>query len=289
MDFALLRPTSLSEVLEMMNEYPKARLKAGGTDLLVWIKKGLISADHVIDMGLIPEIKGIIPNEGEGIHIGAMATLSDVICHSAIQKDYPDLTQACRMHSDPLIRNQATVVGNVCSAVPSGDCIPPLLAHRALVHTVGSKEPRVMPLEKWIIAPRTTRILPEEVVSSVFLPQPEEGIRVVGRYLRISRRKALDLAQVGVCCVMEWKKSSFQTYLSYGAVSAVPFRCLEAEQIINEAQRVDEELLQFVVDLAVGSVQPISDVRASQEYRIQMVRELTRQALMECYLEGRDQ
>lgn len=289
MVFTLMRPSTVPEVLKLLEENPKARLKAGGTDLLIWLKKGLIKADHLIDLGLIKELKAITWIEGQGLQIGAMATLNDVIHHPMAKKYFPSLVQACMTHSDPILRNQATVVGNLCSAVPSADCIPPLLCHRAMVNTSGPKETRTMSVEQWIIAPRTTRILPGEMVTSIFLPYASEMSRSTAKYLRLSRRKALDLAQVCVCALFEWNGSGFQSYLSLGAVSAVPFRCVEAEKMLNESQKVDDSTLGQVADLAAQAAKPITDVRASKDFRFQMIRELTQKALLAAYEEGRGQ
>ncbi|MFW6120145.1 MAG: FAD binding domain-containing protein, partial [Petrotogales bacterium] len=114
-DFILLRPTSISEAIEMLDKYgSKASLKAGGTDLLIWMKRSFVKPDYLIDLALIDELKKVNKDE-KVLFIGSMVTVNQLLECNIVKSKFKALFDACKVHSDPIIRNKATVVGNVCS------------------------------------------------------------------------------------------------------------------------------------------------------------------------------
>ncbi|TYB83801.1 MAG: xanthine dehydrogenase family protein subunit M [Kosmotoga sp.] len=278
-DFILLRPTGISEAIEMLDKYgSKAALKAGGTDLIIWMKKFLVKPDYLIDLTLIDELKSLQISNKE-LTIGAMVSVNQLMKYNIVKTKFKALYDACRLHSDPIIRNKATVVGNLCSAVPSGDLIPPLYCYDALVNIESVEGKRKVTINDFIKGPKTTSLKPNELVTGITIPIPEGSTS--GCFLKIGRRRALDIAQAGVCCTLT-NEPSKKYHLSFCAVSPKPVRALEAEKILNNASKIDDALLDKVSESIVNVINPISDARASKEYRTEMIKQLTKRAILKC-------
>lgn len=279
--FEMERPASLKEAFEILSRSgPDTAVKAGGTDLLVWMKKNLVHPELIVDLSLIEELKGISFDPSGGLVIGALATVNEVAEHPQVGKFYPALMDAALSHSDFVMRNKATVVGNLCSAVPSGDMIAPCCVYEGVMHLVGPAGRRKVPVMEFITGPRKNVLQKGEIVKSVELPLPKG--HSAGCYLKLGRRNALDLAQVGVACVITDGPGGREYRLSFGAVTPRPVRAKVAEDLLRGVVSPDESLLDKVAEAAMACVDPITDVRASREYRISMVGELTKKALRKC-------
>lgn len=279
--FELERPRSLQEAVSVLEKFGnRAMPKAGGTDLLMWMKDRLVTPEVVVDLSLIPDLAGVSFSQKEGLCIGAMATCTEVLESSAVETYFPALRDACLSHSDWLIRNRATVVGNVCSAVPSGDVMPALYCYDATVHIVGPRGKRTLPISKFILGPRKKDLIAGEIVTHISLPLPEG--KSSGCYLKLGRRNALDLAQIGVSCVALNGKDGREYRLAYGAVAPTPVRANLAEEVLRGIEAPDDAVLEKASALAKEAVKPIADVRASAEYRLAMVGELTKRAIAIC-------
>ncbi len=284
-DFILERPQSIHEALGILKKAGgRAMVKSGGTDLIVWLHKSLVNPDYVIDLTKIEQLKGIEISK-EWIEIKALATLNEVASHPSVKERLPALLQACLAHSDPLIRNRATVVGNVCSAIPSGDLIAPLLCYGAVVEIAGTSGNRTLRIDDFITGPKQMALAVDEIVTAIKIALPEG--KSAGCYLKIGRREALDIAQAAVCCTA-FEKVTREFRISFCAVSPRPVRAIEAERLLNGTTKMDSDIVDRAVKLAMEAVNPITDVRASREYRLAMVEELTRRAIKSCVeqLEG---
>ncbi|HPE69368.1 MAG TPA: xanthine dehydrogenase family protein subunit M [Thermotogota bacterium] len=285
-DFLLERPDTLRAAHDLLQRYgTKAMLKAGGTDLLIWIKRGVVLPECLVDLSLIPLLQELSLSEAE-MCIGAGVSVARFLSAEAISTHFPALVDACNSHSDPLVRNRATVVGNVCSAVPSGDLIAPLFAYDTQLEIHGPTGSRSCGIDEFITGPRKTTLQPGEIVTCLHVPLPKPPSS--GSYQKAMRREALDIAQAGVCCVFSGKAqepAGRKVRLTFSAVSAKPVRALKAEHILEQANQLDESMLQEVAILARQAVAPITDVRASSEYRLDMVAELTRRAVRACFAE----
>jgi len=279
--FEMERPRSLAAAVEILGKYgSKAMIKAGGTDVLVWMRKHAVNPEMLVDLSEIPELGGISFYPHKGIKIGAMCTVNQVAEHEDARRYYGALTDACLSHSDPLIRNKATVLGNVCASVPSGDMIPAFAAYEAVLHVYGPEGERDILFADFITGPRKNVLVPGEIVVSATLPLPAG--RSAGCYIKLGRRNALDLAQVGVACVAIDGEKGREYRLAYGAVAPRPVRAAEAEDILAGQTSPDAALLEKAAKAAAAAVNPITDVRASREYRFSMVEELTKRAVSLC-------
>jgi len=279
--FELERPTSLEEAVGILNRLGRKALpKAGGTDLVINMKKRLVKPEVVVDLNLIPELSKISFDESSGLSIGATATCTDVLKYEKIKQHFPALYDSCLSHSDWHIRNRATVVGNVCSAVPSGDALPALYCYEAKVRITGQNGEREIPISTFIRGPRKTDLKLGEMVTDIFVPRPKG--KSSGCYLKHGRRNAIDLAQVGVCCTIVEDSGNLEYRLGYGAVAPTPVRAFEVEEVINGCREPDELLIKKAVSLVKKAVKPITDVRAGSEYRLEMAAELTKRAIKIC-------
>ena len=281
MNFEMLRPKTLEEALRMLtNNEGSSVPKSGGTDLLVWMKKRTIHPEVLVDLSRIKELHQLEITRDGNLSIGTNVTLNEIDTFLREQEILSALSDACESHSDYTLRNKATLVGNVCASVPSGDMIPALCCHDAIVEIVSEEETRQTPVLEFITGPKKNVLNPNEIVRRVLVPLPE--VTSTGCYLKSTRRSALDLAQASVACVILCENGVTEYRISCGAVSPRPLRVTEAEKLLRGKSTLSSSLIEHAAELAVEAVNPITDVRSSREYRLEMIRELTKRSLILC-------
>lgn len=264
--FQYLRPESLHELLALMREHgPSARLLAGGTDLLVRVKKDPAFAGEggplvVIDLKRVAELRADVTVLDKHVRIGARAVMTDLIEHERLRADFPALVEAAFVVGSVQIRNRATLAGNLCNASPAADTAPALLAYGAVLNLVSAGGSRRIRLDDFFAGHGRTALAPGEIVESVALPLPSE--RTGAAFERLTRRHGVDLAIVNVCCVVG---ESGEMRFAFGAVGPRPFVV---------ASRDDASM-----DEVLRHASPISDLRATDEYRAAMLDVLARRAL----------
>ena len=199
-EFEYHAPISLSEALDLLARYgEKAKVFAGGTDLLVAMKKRENVPEHLINLKGIAELKGIHYDEKEGINIGALTTLGELERSTIVKEKFCALWDAVNVMASPQIRTLGTIGGNLCSAVPSADTAPPLIALGASVKIVGIKGERSVLVENFFRGPKESVLQKNEILTEIFIPNPP---RSSGTYLKLMRRNAMDLALVGVAAYL---------------------------------------------------------------------------------------
>jgi aerobic carbon-monoxide dehydrogenase medium subunit len=272
--FEYFEPTTLGEAAALLARYGRrAQPLAGGTDLLVELKEQLRRADCVVNIKRIPDIDGLSYDARQGLRIGALVTAREVELSQITLEKYASLVQATRELGSIQVRNRATIVGNVCRASPSADTLPPLIADGARVSIFGAKGTRELELEKFFSGPGKTVLAPDELVTGLVVPAPAPRTGKV--YLKHGRRKAMELATVGVAVSLTWEGD---VRIVLGAVAPTPIRARQAEALLR-GQRLSPELIERAAEAAERESRPISNVRASAEYRREMVKVLTRRAL----------
>jgi len=277
--FELLQPRSLQEALEMKKNYgDKARVLAGGTDLLVLLKDQKLTAEAVMSLAGVRDLNFIRYADGRGTTLGALATHGDVATSPIIQQKFPDLAEACSQVGAVQIQNLGTVGGNLCNASPAADVAPPFLLMDAVLTLASARGERRVSIHDFFQGPRRTVLQADEILKEIFVPE------VPGRrgatYLKLGRRKAMEIAIVGIGVAIHLNGSDqvvSECRIAMGSVAPTPMRARRGEEILRN-QEVRDELIEEVAVVAAEEASPISDVRASREYRLDMIRVLCRRA-----------
>jgi len=277
--FDYLEPKTIEEAVSMLCQYDgKARVIAGGTDLMVQIKNKAIKPKYVIDITAIPDFDNINYDDKRGLKIGALTTIRDIETSAEIQRRYPIIHQATSQLGSVAIRNVATIGGNLCNAAPSAETAPALIGLSASVRIIGPDGEKVLPVEKFFTGPGTTVLKKGELLAEIQVPTPSPNTK--SAYLKHSIRK-VDLAIVSVAVVITLAPQSGECRdirIVLGAVAPTPMRALKAEEILR-GKKFDESLINESARIASAEARPITDVRASAEYRAEMVAVLTRRTI----------
>jgi carbon-monoxide dehydrogenase medium subunit len=276
--FEYFEPKTLTEAVSLLGHYNgQASLLAGGTDLLVEIKEQLRSPDYVVNIKKIPGLDHLTYDVTHGLRIGSLTTVRTVETSPLIKREYAGLAQAARELGSIQVRNRATVAGNICRASPSADTLPPLIADGATVKVSGPGGERVILLEAFFTGPGQTVLAPDEIVVEIAIPRRPAYTGKV--YLKHGRRKAMELATVGVAVALTLAGEICQEIrIVLGAVAPTPIRARKAEQILR-GQTAADQAVAMAAQAAMAESRPISDVRGSAEYRREMVRVLTDRAI----------
>ncbi len=265
---------------------PGGHFLAGGTDLVIAIKEKGLVPKYIVDLKRIPSLSGIREETDGSLTIGAMTTMRDVEISPVICRRYPFLAQSAAEVGSIQIRNRATVGGNMANATPSADVAPSLLVLGAKVRINGTDGERLIDLEDFFRGPGQTVMRPEEILTEVLIPRSDE--RLVGEYIKFSPREMMDLAYVGVAVAFIFNKAEKKcegVRIALGAVSPTPMRTRKAEAVL-ENQILTEETAEHAGQEASKECKPISDVRSSAEYRKEMVRAMTKRALLNAAARG---
>ena len=263
--FDYLKPKSLGKALTILAQSKNVAILAGGTDLVDMIKENVVQPEVVVD------IKGLdalnqIKFESNSLFIGACVTFSDLIESKIIKEKYPVIFEIAKTVASVGIRNRATVIGNICSAVPCMDSGPLLMAYDTTVQVVGQKGERNISVTEWFVAPRKTALQKGELVTGVSLPYPK--VKHAGCWVKLGRYTGEDLAQVNLL-ILAMANGTFR--VSFGAVAPVPVRAKKVEKLLN-GQTITPSLIEKAKQLIEEEIKPITDVRATKEYRMHMAK-----------------
>ncbi len=276
------RPTGLAEVLSLMQEVSPAVLVAGCTDFIPALRKGVWSYPDgigLIDLRQVPELTGITRDDNTLV-IGGATRLKEIVASQLIQEQVPLLAQAVQEMASLQVRNSATIGGNLCTASPAADTAPPLLALKAELSLLDSqgKEER-LPLSDFFTGPGQTVLGPNRLLKAVHIPIPKTDIRFYRK--KMGLRKAFTISVISMALQASVQEDTLQEVaLAFGAVAPTPMRATEVEQLL-EGQALSPELIDQAADLAAQAVSPISDVRASADYRREMAAVFTRRGLLQ--------
>jgi aerobic carbon-monoxide dehydrogenase medium subunit len=275
--FELALPRSVDEALRVLSERGSdAKLLAGGTDLLPQLKNGLLKPAWVVDLSGVERVRTLRSDSG-GLRVGAAVSARTLERDATTQKTYTSLAESGALVGSVQIRNLATLGGNLCNAAPSADMAPPLLALDAEAVIAGPRGERRVPITDFFSGVRRTVLSPDEILLEIVIPAP--GPRSGGHYLRHTPRRELDIAVVGVASQLTLSNGvCSKARIALAAVAPVPLRAREAEQLL-EGKPVTPEDIERAAEMAVGAARPISDQRGSADYRLHLVRVLTRRTL----------
>ncbi len=251
-----------------------ARILAGGTDLLVQLRSGMVEPDLVVDIKRIPEMKRIAAESG-GFRIGAAVPSAEMREHPGVKKLWPGVVEASALIGSTQVQGRATMVGNLCNASPAADSVPALIAAGAKVMIAGPKGSREIPAEEVATAPGKTSLAKGEFVTSIFLPAraPHSG----DAYLRFIPRTEMDIAVVGVGVnlTLDGGGTCTAARVSLGAVAARAVVADEAAKALI-GSKVDAVALAKLSEAASAACRPIDDKRGTKEFRIKVAGVLAR-------------
>ncbi len=273
--FDYFTPSSLSEAFKLLKDYKgRARLLAGGTDLLVKVKKRAVLPDVIVDLNKISELSFIRLN-GDTIHIGGLTRLAVLGESSMVKERAPALAEAIKVLASPQIRNRATIAGNLCNASPAADTAPPLLVLDASVKLQSADGERVVPLSQFFLGPGRAVVEPDEVLTEVIIPLQEGA----SAFIKLGRRKVFTLSVASVAAFAKVNNGKFEEVrVALGAVAPTPIRGQKVEDALR-GKGVNEENIEKAAQSVKEECCPITDIRASAEYRTEMSYVLTKRVL----------
>jgi carbon-monoxide dehydrogenase medium subunit len=271
--FAYARPTSLDEAVALLTDTPSARPLLGGTDLIVGLRKGKLRPPLVVDLKSVPELAPGITERDGALRIGAGTVMTQIVSDARVQRWFPALVQSALTVGSIQIRNRATLAGNLCNASPAADTAPPLLVYDARLEVAGPKGARRVPLDDLFAGPGQTTLGPGELVASVELPLPTEPVG--SAFGRLTRRRGVDLAIINLACSVT---RGGVVRFAYGAAGPRPFLVADETGILADTPADADDRERALRELTARAA-PISNVRASREYREAMLVVLSRRAL----------
>ena len=264
-EFDYLKPRTLREAVKTLARYgTRARILAGGTDLITLIAEDMVTPGVVLDIKGVPDLDKIEFKNGV-LTIGALVTFSELRDSAVVAKKFPVIWEMTGWVASVGIRNRATMVGNICSAVPCCDSGPILLVYDAAVLVAGPSGKRKVPLRDWFLGPRKTVLKRGEIATgiTVALPKKKHG----ACFVKLRRYEGEDLAQASVT-VLAYADNRYR--ISFGSVAPRPIRGEKIEALL-EGRPLSNDLIQQAVRLVPGEITPITDIRATKEYRMHMV------------------
>ncbi len=275
-EFDLLSPRTLPEALQQLAAAGAAPL-AGGTNVVPDLRSGRHCPRILIDVGKLEDLRGLRRVDGHVVAGGAV-TIAELLASPLVAETAPSLRQAASLFANPLIRNRATLGGNLADASPAADMAPPLLALDAEVDLLSQSGCRTVPLDDFFTGVRKTVRRPDELVGSVRWPVP--STRTAFGYVKLGLRKADAISVISVAVRVDAYPDGRvrQARIALGSVAPVPLRAAEAEKWLT-GQELTPETIAEAGKLAAAAVSPISDLRASASYRRQMADVLVRRLL----------
>ncbi len=277
-NFEYFEPRTLKEAVGLLVKYKGgARLLAGGTDVMIEMKGGYVKPKYLINLKKIKGLDKISFSKKEGLRIGALVTWSTLLSSKPINQYYPVLRETASLIGCPQIRNIGTIGGNICHASPSADSAPALMIYEAQCVVAGPGRERIIPIEKIFTGVQKISLKKGEILTGFRLPTPDTGSK--GCYLKFSPRRAMDLPIVGVGVLVTESNGTFQDVkIALGAVAPTPIRARRAESFLF-GKPVNDQSIRKAAEEAVMESKPITDMRASREYRLGLVKELTYRAI----------
>jgi CO/xanthine dehydrogenase FAD-binding subunit len=260
------RPSDEPRLRSLLDELDDLTLLAGGTDVLVQMRSGRIKPRHLVDLTYIDSLRRVGATVEGGFHIGATASVREVIEHPYVAKHFSALAEGGREVGSIQNQNRATLVGNICNASPAADSVPGLLIFDASLRITG-REDRLVPLRGFFLGPGECELQPGDWVRGIDIPAPTKGGSC---YLKLGRTRGVDLAIVGVAC----RVSATDASMSFASVAPTPLYVDLTDIQDVESYELQGESLEVIRSV----IRPIDDLRASAVYREEMAIVLARRA-----------
>lgn len=278
-EFDYVCPVSIEEAVSILASYRgKAKILAGGTDLLNFMREGKISPKLIVSMKNISEFRDVKMQDGV-LSVGAFSTLHNVVRSEFIKNKYHILCDALQQIGSFQVRNRGTIGGNICNASPAADTVAPLMVLDAEAIIQGPHGKRRKSITDFFEGPGETILADDEILTNIMLPKIKGNSN--GLYIKLGRRKASEIAIVGVAVYINLDPSNehiSDIRIAISSVAPKPLRVFDAESILK-GRVIDSQLVEKTASVVSQASDPITDVRASREYRKEMVRILTIRAI----------
>ncbi|MBA7612730.1 Carbon monoxide dehydrogenase medium chain [subsurface metagenome] len=277
-DFDYFEPRNVDEAVSLLAKYGEAaKIMAGGTDLMVRMIMGTKRPKYIINL----KATGLDYIEcGDELRIGATTTIRAIAKSSELAEKCLIIANVGRKFASITIANMATIGGNICNASPAADTAAPLITLSARVKIIGPNGVRIVPLEEFFTGPGSTVMKPDEILTEIRIPMPKTDTKWA--YIKYGIRGVSDLAITSVAALANIEDGIFtEAKIALGAVAPTPMRARRVEDALK-GERANEKTIDKAAALVKEECCPISDVRASAEYRTQMSYVLTKRAIMSC-------
>ncbi len=274
--FDYAAPTTLNEAIALLGQNPDAKVLAGGHSLLPMMKFRLATPPLLIDINKLDGLS-YIREDGGWLTIGALTREAEVDHSALIKAKYPLLADTARMVADPIVRNLATLGGNLAHADPANDHPATMLAYGARIVATGPKGRREIPIADFFTGPFTTSLAHDEILTEIRIPAKKAGDG--GCYLKVER-KVGDFATAAVAVQINLDTSGKCAYAGIGLtnVSLTPIKATAAEKALV-GKALDDAAIKAAAHAAAAAAEPTSDQRGSEEYKRALVKTLTVRAL----------
>jgi carbon-monoxide dehydrogenase medium subunit len=274
--FEYSAPRSLDEAISLLQKLgPDAKILSGGQSLIPMMKMRLASPPHIVDINRIPGLDYITESNG-AVRIGALARESSLEASDVVKSRLPILVDTTQVIADPLVRNHATVCGNLAHGDPANDHPATMLALGATLVIAGPRGDREVSINDFFTGLFTTALNPDEILKEIRIPIPGPGSG--GAYVKLER-KVGDYAIAGVAAQITLKGGACQRAgIGLTNVGFTPIKATKAEAFLTGKQ-VDEATIKKAAEIAAGEAQPVDDIRGSADYKRDVVRVLAARAL----------
>jgi len=278
----IYQATSTQDAVEHLVADPSALIIAGGSDVLIKSHHGKSSGCSLVSIYGLDELRGVTLQDDRSIKIGPLTSFSHITKNSTIQKYIPVLGEAVDQIGGPQIRNIGTIGGNISNGVTSADSASTLFALGANIEITGPSGKRVIPISEYYVGVGKVCLKNGELLTAIYITK-ENYENFTGHYIKYAMRNAMDIATLGcsVICKLNSQKDTIEdVHIAFGVASPTPMRCPKAEEAIK-GMKITEEMLHVFGSLTKLEVNPRSSWRASKEFRLQLVEELSKRALKE--------
>lgn len=284
---SLYSATSVDDAIRALAEDPESIVVAGGTDVLVKIREGKFAGAHLVSIHeLHDELDGVSLGADGTVEIGPITWFHHVTTSKVIQETVPVLGEACDTPGGPQLRVSGTIGGNVCNAATSADSASTLYAYGALLDVKGPEGARTIPIEEWYAGPGRSTKNRDEILVKIRIPKSHyEGF--TGYYFKYGKRRALEIATMGCCCLVKLsadKKTVEDIRLAFGVAGPTPMRALSTEEALRGMPVA--EAVEKIGELAAGDTNPRDSWRASKEFRLQLIKEMSKRSFAEAARRG---
>lgn len=284
---SLYEATSVADACRALAEDPKSMVIAGGTDVLVKCRDGKFAGAHLVSIhGLRDELDGVRLADDGTVEIGPITWFHHVTTSPVIQATVPTLGEACDTPGGPQLRVSGTIGGNICNAATSADTASTLYAYGALLDVQSVRGTRTIPIEEWYAGPGRSTKERDEVLVRIRIPRDHyEGF--TGHYFKYGKRRALEIATMGCCCLVKLsadKSTIDDIRLAFGVAAPTPIRARNAEDAVRGLPVA--EAAERIGELAQADTHPRDSWRASKDFRLQLIKEMSRRSLLEAARKG---